>query len=245
MSAPIILLPTPRLHSMAGKTIERYAIGFDYVNTLVEAGANPLLMPVNVPEASARRMYALADGVLLAGGPDCDPDLFGEPKHEKTSAIDDDRDSVEIWLTRWALADDKPLLGICRGMQMMNVAMGGSLIQDIPSQQQSNLEHQGGDWATRDQVLHDVALVPGSQIARIIGLPQVGVNSFHHQAVKRLATGFEITARAPDGVIEAFEHRGRRFALGVQWHPENLAAARRSEMLALFTELVSMCTPRA
>lgn len=232
---PIILIPTPIQH---GKL--RYSMSKNYVHSLIAAGAAPFLMPVALGNDAIRHFYEMCDGILLAGGSDCDPQLFGEPKHDKTAGIDDDRDRAEILLTQWAVADDKAVFGICRGMQMMNVAMGGTLIQDIPSQWPTNLVHSAyaiNPDPPRDGVSHAAQFAAGSRIAQIIGVPEAGVNSFHHQSVKRMADGFVPTSTSPDGIIESFEMPNKRFSLGVQWHPEDMAAG-RDDMMNLFRAFV-------
>ena len=233
MSKPVILVPIP----VQDAEQRRYQLGKHYVNSLIACGAIPVLAPVLLDDASLRGLYERADGVLLTGGDDVDPALFGEAPHAKTSGIDADRDRAESALTRWAVADDKPMLGICRGIQVMNVALGGSLIQDIPSQAPSDLVHPG-HWvgARRDEVHHTVCIEANTRLAGIVGFGDVGVNSFHHQSIKRAAQPFRITARAPDGIVEAVEIAGHAFCVGVQWHPEEMAA-NRADMMRLFQAL--------
>lgn len=235
MSKPIILIPLP----IQDKDKVRYQMGANYVRSLIRAGAVPVLVPTGLDDDSLRSLYEAAGGLLLTGGADVDPALFGEACHPLTEGIDDDRDHAEISLMRWSVADDKPVLGICRGIQVMNVAMGGSLIQDIPSQIETNLVH-AGHWqgAARDQVLHQVACSKTSRLGGILGSEVVGVNSFHHQSLKDVAPVFEVTAIAEDEVVEGVEIAGARFCLGVQWHPEEMSAA-RPDMQRLFDALVA------
>ena len=212
------------------------------MRSLIDAGAAPLLAPVTLDERSLRGLYELAGGVMLAGGADVDPALFGEAQHEKTAGIDPDRDRAECLLARWAVADDKPLFGICRGIQSLNVALGGSLIQDIPSQWPTPLQHNGHyDGSARDQVLHTVRVEPGSRVESMLAARDTGVNSFHHQAVRRIAEGFVVTSRAEDGIIESIEMPDRRFVVGVQWHPEEMSEG-RPDMLNLFVTFVNAVT---
>lgn len=217
-------------------------MGRNYVRSLIDAGGAPILAPVTLNERDLRAMYDLAGGVMLAGGADVDPALFGEARHEKTAGIDPDRDRAEFLLARWAVADDKPLFGICRGIQSLNVAFGGSLIQDIPSQWPTTLQHNGHyDGATREQVLHTVRAEPGSRVAQMLAASEAGVNSFHHQAVRQVAQGFVVTSRAGDGVIESIELPDRRFVVGVQWHPEEMSES-RADMMRLFVTFVNAVT---
>ena len=235
MSQPRILIPIP----IQDAERRRYTLGKNYVHSLIAAGGVPLLIPTALDDVTTYELFRAADGVMLTGGDDVDPALFGEDKHEKTGGIDPDRDRVEMALTRWAIAENKPLLGICRGVQVMNVSLGGSLIQDIPSQSPSELTHPG-HWysAPRDQVLHTVRCDAGSHIAALLGA-EVGVNSFHHQSIRRVATGFVATAYASDGIVEAIEAPDQRFCVGVQWHPEEMAAG-RADMQNLFRMLVDV-----
>jgi putative glutamine amidotransferase len=234
MNKPKILIPTP----IQFNTPRSFSTGQGYIDSLVTAGGVPLMAPVTIDENELRVLYVLADGILLAGGGDVDPAEFGEAAHEKTGFVDRNRDRAEFLLTRWAVADDKPIFGICRGIQVMNVALGGSLVQDIPSQWESALKHNGHyENATRDEVLHHVAVEAGSRIEKLVENRDVGVNSFHHQAVRRVADGFTITSKAPDGIIEGMEMPDKRFVVCVQWHPEEMSAV-RSDMLNLFVEFV-------
>jgi putative glutamine amidotransferase len=178
---------------------------------------------------------------MLTGGGDVDPSLFGEAAHPATYEVDRQRDEMEIALARWALRDDKPLFAICRGIQVMNVALGGSLVQDLPTQWPNALPHSGSQHGLpRHEAAHSVTIEPDTRLARILGATRVPVNSFHHQAINRLAEGLRIVARADDGVIEAVEAPHRRYYLGVQWHPEDMAPE-RADMMRLFREFVAAC----
>lgn len=235
---PLILIPTP----VQDEHKRAFSMGRNYVRSLIDAGGAPILAPVTLDERDLRALYETASGVMLAGGADVDPALFGEARHEKTADIDPDRDRAECLLVRWAVADDKPLFGICRGIQSLNVALGGSLIQDIPSQWPTTLQHNGHyDGSARDEVLHTVRIEPGSRMEQMLGGREAGVNSFHHQAIKRVAAGLVITSRAEDGIIESIEMPDRRFVVGVQWHPEEMSEA-RADMLNLFTAFVNAFT---
>lgn len=208
------------------------------MRSIIEAGGVPLLAPVTLDPRSLRELYETAGAVMLAGGGDVDPAAYGESRHARTDRVDLDRDGAEFLLTRWAVSDDKPLLGICRGIQAMNVALGGSLLQDIPDQWPGAGRHNGHyEGAQRDEVLHAVRVQPGSRVSAMLAGLDVGTNSFHHQALMRVADGLIVTSRAPDGIIESVEWPGRRFVVGVQWHPEEMSAG-RADMMALFTGLV-------
>ena len=235
MKKPLIFIPTP----VQDEQHRSFSMGKGYIQSVIAAGGVPLMVPVTLDEREMRALYEQCGGVLLAGGGDVDPAEFNEPVHEKIGYIDRDRDRAEFAVTRWAMAEDKPLFGICRGIQTLNVALGGSLVQDIPSQWQGAVHHNGHyDGARRDDVLHTVCVEPGTCVWQMMRQAEVGVNSFHHQSVKRVAEGFVITARAPDGIIEAIEHPGMRFAVAVQWHPEEMSAT-REDMLNLFVSFVN------
>jgi putative glutamine amidotransferase len=231
---PRILIPIP----VQDAEKRRYTLGKNYVHSLIACGAAPILLPTSLDRDTWRALYSEADGVLLTGGGDVEPDVFEEEKHPATDDINPERDDIEIALARWALADDKPMFAICRGIQVVNVALGGSLIQDIPTQYGQRIEHRGSViGAARDHVLHEVCIEPGARITEVFGPGNVGVNSFHHQAIKALGDGLIVTSRAPDGIIESVEMPDRRYYLGVQWHPEEMTAG-RADMLALFQAFV-------
>jgi len=211
-----------------------------YVRALEAAGGSAVLIPLLADQAALRTIYERLDGVLLAGGGDVEPGRYGDvERHPTLFGVDPAQDEVETTLTRWALADGRPLLAICRGIQVLNVAVGGMLWQDVPSQRPSDVDHPGKD-RPRYAVNHLVTIAPRSRLAAILGDEPLGVNSFHHQAIRQLAPGFVVTAVAPDGVIEAIESPDSRFALGVQFHPEEMWSV--SERLArLFRAFVQEC----
>jgi putative glutamine amidotransferase len=211
-----------------------------YVRALEAAGGSAVLIPLLADQAALRAIYERLDGVLLAGGGDVEPDRYGDPeRHPTLFGLDPAQDEVETTLVNWALADGRPLLAICRGIQVLNVAIGGTLWQDVPSQRPSDVDHPGKDRPRAD-VNHLVTIAPQSRLAAIVGDEPLGVNSFHHQAIRQLASGFAVTALAPDGVIEAIESPDSRFVLGVQFHPEEMWSV--SERLArLFRAFVQEC----
>jgi putative glutamine amidotransferase len=179
------------------------------------------------------------DGVLLTGGPDVDPVAYGDAERHPTVEIDAERDDYELALAKQALARDLPLLAICRGAQVLNVAAGGSLVQDLPSQHPDPLGHSITE--PKDHVAHDVIVKGDSCLAVLLGSSlstdhRIAVNSRHHQSVKTPAPGFVVSATAPDGVVEAIEKPGARFCVGVQWHPENFW--RTGQFSTLFDGLV-------
>ena len=195
-----------------------------YLDALVRAGAAPVLLPLLDTEPQVMRaLYDRLDGVLLPGGVDIEPSTFGEARHPLLRRTDPPRDAVELQLAQWALADGKPVLGVCRGLQVLNIAAGGTLFQDVQAQRFGSQKHdfEPPDHA-RDFRAHDVELVRGSRLHALVGAASAPVNSMHHQGIQRLGAGLTATAHAPDGLIEAIEGEGLGFALAVQWHPESL-----------------------
>ena len=187
-----------------------------------DAGGLPVYVPTGIDGDTLRELYERLDAVLLPGGPDVDPAYYGEARHPETRIIDDARDTLELTLARWAYEDDRPLFGICRGHQVINVAFGGTLVQDIASQIVTELPHETPETLPRSTIRHEVTLDPDSRLASILGRTQVAVNSLHHQSVERPAPGVIITGYSPDGIVEALEAPDKQFVLSVQWHPEDL-----------------------
>lgn len=226
---------------------ERAYVNAAYLYAVQQAGGVPLpLAPQLAPAARAELLKRL-DGVLLTGGGDVDPARFGEPRHATTADVSAARDALEIDLTRWAIERQVPLLAVCRGLQVLNVALGGSLHQDIPSEPGSPLDHSqvALQGKARSLTTHQVKVQEGSRLAGILGALEVDVNSFHHQAIKRLGHGLADVAWAPDSIIEGVElGNGAQFVVGVQWHPEELVGHDRPAR-NLFAALVSGARERA
>jgi putative glutamine amidotransferase len=207
----------------------------DYLRSVEQAGGLPLVLAPGRPE-DAPELLQRVDGLLLTGGGDVDPALFGEERHRSVTSIVRERDDFEIALARKALERDLPLLAICRGQQVLNVAAGGTLVQDIPSQVAGGIDHD--PERERWETTHDVAIVPGTRLRSILGRDTVAVNSFHHQSVKDVGRGLVVSARSPqDAVVEGLEAPDRRFAVAVQWHPESFWN-QRDNFAALFESLV-------
>jgi putative glutamine amidotransferase len=201
---------------------ERAYVNGTYIRAVQAAGGIPVLLtPHFTPEVQAA-LWQRLDGLLLTGGGDIEPARFGQPRHPSVDDVSPARDDLEIGLTRRALEDGMPLFAICRGMQVLNVALGGTLVQDIPSEMPGALAHS--QTAPRHEPTHAVKVMgEGTRLGRVLGTLEVQVNSMHHQAIKRLGAGLAPVAWAPDGVIEGVEMPGDgRFVLGVQWHPEEL-----------------------
>ena len=192
------------------------------IRAVTDAGGLPVLIPVSVNDEVLHGIYGRLDAILLPGGGDVRPSVYGAETHPLTHYIDDARDHVEIQLAQWAARDDLPLMGICRGNQVMNVAFGGTLVQDIPSQIETTFQHDISEGMPRDTLLHEVEIDPTSRLASIVGETRWKVNSLHHQSVERPAPSLCVTAHAPDGVVEGLEMPDKKFVLSVQWHPEDL-----------------------
>ena len=207
-----------------------------YVDAVFAAGGLPVFLPVVGDSGTPERFFSRIDGILLPGGPDVDPVHFGEePEHDYT-AIDPRRDSFELALAGLAMKNDVPILGICRGTQLLNIAAGGDIYQDLREQKEAVLVHD--QKAPQWYPTHAVEIGPGTLLSRVLeGETRVRVNSFHHQSVRRVADGFRASATASDGVIEAIENGSLRFALGVQWHPERMFV-HYPMFMRLFTALV-------
>lgn len=197
----------------------RYYLNQAYIRAIELAGGAPLLIPPLGKDEATRALFEALHGLLLPGGADLQPSTYGATPHPKLGAVDPGLDETEIALACWALERDLPILGICRGQQSLNVAAGGTLFQDIPSEMDDVLAHR---VEPRAAMAHAIVVESGSRLCAIVGSTRFEVNSLHHQSVRQVAAGFQVTARAPDGVIEGLEHPGRAFTLSVQFHPEEL-----------------------
>ena len=192
-----------------------------YVDMIVAAGGLPLLIP-NVSDVSViEELSSLCDGFLLTGGGDIEPCYYGEERLDVCGSSVAERDVAEMSLFDIANKSGKPIFGICRGMQLINVALGGTLYQDINAALPDTLSHRHDERLSLSDVQHTVSVAPGTPLYAIVG-ESMGVNSFHHQAVKRIAPALSPMATAPDGVTEAYYMPGERYIVGLQWHPERM-----------------------
>lgn len=222
---PVIGITTQTLEAIPDQLPRCWIMSQRYVNVLTAAGALPWVIPLlEGNEAALRGIYERLDGLFLPGGVDIDPAAYGEPRTSLCGRIDPARDWAELLLVRWALADKKPVLAVCRGAQLVNVAVGGALYQDVGAQHPDAIKHDhfpiGG--RRRDELAHEVRLVRGSRLQRLLGVESLAVNSMHHQGISRLAPGLVPVATSPDGLIEGVETGNGQFLIGVQWHPEDL-----------------------
>jgi putative glutamine amidotransferase len=208
-----------------------YALRQNYCASVAEAGGLPLALPHET--ALVAETVARIDGLIVTGGAfDVDPALFGDDARHDSVTVKPGRTDFELMVTRAALAAGKPVLGICGGEQLLNVVLGGTLIQHIPDAVPNALQHEQPN--PRDEAGHEVEIVPGTRLAAIVGTARMAVNSAHHQAVKDVGPGIRVNARAPDGVIEGIEDPSRPFCIGVEWHPEFLIDAGDRRLLAAF-----------
>ena len=232
----------PRI-AVAGVTREwegqvRVGVNANYVRAVLAAGGLPIIMVPDLSREEAIELFGECDGLLLTGGEDVDPSHYGASPHPKLGTVDPRRDVNELALVAEARARDLPILGICRGIQLCNVAFGGTLIQDIASQRPSDINHDSP--SPRDVRSHRVALTEHSRLAEILGATVLEANSFHHQAIDQLGHGLTASATAPDGIIEGVESSDpHEWIVAVQWHPEELALQPESADLRLFAALIA------
>lgn len=220
-----------------------------YVRAVAQAGGVPLLIPLVADEAPLRQVLELLDGVVLSGGWDIEPGLYGEEPHRLLGTVDVRKDETERLLARMLLDGQTPVLAICRGAEMLNVAAGGTLHQDVSLAVAAAYSDKAGGFVEAASLKHDqrtmghvpshtVRIEPGSRLAAIVEKGELRVNSRHHQCVATLPARFAPTAHAPDGILEAFEDPAHPFMLGVQWHPEDLACEADPPSRALFHAFV-------
>jgi putative glutamine amidotransferase len=221
-------------------------IGEQYLQAVEAGGGIPLLIHLTRDPAVLDAHYQRCDGLLFAGGGDIDPAIFGQARHPKLGTVEPLRDQVELALARRAIDDSKPVLGICRGIQLLNIALGGTLYQDIPSELPAASDHYASaKEAGRTYLAHALTLEPGSWLAARLGAHELMVNTFHHQALRDIAPGLRVTGRAPDGVIEAVEGIGPSLVIGVQCHPEGLWQSADPRWASLFSGFVDAARQHA
>ncbi len=215
----------------------RVRLNAAYTRAVEHAGGIPLIIPPLATPAAAAALLDRVDALIVTGGEDIDPARYGHAPHDRAGAPNADRDATELALVRAARVIALPTLAICRGIQLLNVALGGTLVQDIPSERSGALDHD--PRAPRTARVHDVALAPGSALARIVGATAIRVNSIHHQAIDCVAESLRVTARAPDEIVEGVEGTNAAWwVIGVQWHPEELVADPEPWDRALFAALI-------
>lgn len=240
MPSPLIGVTAARTTSKSGHPLASLAQA--YIKALTQAAACPVIVPSGLPEDNLEELLSRLDAVLFTGGGDIHPSAYGEVSRPEIKEIDPDRDRTEFKLLDRALNKGVPFFGICRGLQVVNVGLGGTLYADVASQHPRALKHDFyPDWP-RDHLAHQVRVEGKSRLAEVLGDTEFKVNSLHHQAVQRLAPGILVTARSPDGLIEAIEVSDHPFGLAVQWHPEWLTP--HAPMRALFQAFVEAARAR-
>ena len=208
-----------------------------YVDSVRRAGGIPLLLAPGEPHID--QVLALIDALIIAGGGDIDPALYGSDDYEQVYRVDEERDSFEIELTHNVLTSQMPTLCICRGLQILNVALGGTLITDIPTALPNGLQHRDDADPPKVPILHPVQVDDSSRLAEIMQMGDVTPASWHHQSIDKVAPGIDVIARASDGIIEAVEVAGHPQLIAVQWHPEMTAKEDKTQQ-RIFDELVQM-----
>ncbi len=214
-----------------------------YIDAVVNGGGVPIILPIVDDELVTKSLYEMCDGLLISGGNDPDPHLYGEDPLPQVVDFSRRRDDHELKLIEWALKDDKPLLGICRGMQLLNIHLGGDLFQDLPSQVEGSINHRASsELKTLTDLSHNLKIKPASRLSKILGGTEIGANAHHHQAIRRLGKDLEEVAWAEDGIIEAVEiPKGKKFVVAVQPHPESLESSAEPRWAKLFQSFIESC----
>ena len=242
-SRPIIGVPTQTLEEIPGTLPKCWVMSHCYVKTLASVGGLPYMIPLLDDNDTLRAIYETLDGIFLCGGVDVGPTNYGQSKHSYCGRVDDARDRTELQLVEWAIEDKKPVFGVCRGVQVINVATGGTLYQDIAFEIKGAIKHDyfpTPERYSRDLLTHSVFVDTESRLGRMLGVRSIKVNSMHHQAIAQIGHGLMPTAWAPDGVIEALESQNGHYLMGVQWHPEELVPT-DPRMYRLFRQFMREC----
>ena len=242
MKSPIIgVTPSAGNNSLG---VRAYNIAGDYTQAIERAGGIPVILPLHIQKID--ELLETLDGVVFSGGGDIEAKRFGQENHEAANGFDEERDEFEIALMKAAFEIDVPILAICRGVQIINVERGGTLIQDIPTQVKTETKHnQRAEGKGEHDIFQTASVTDGDNpVTQALGSGTVNINSFHHQSVGDVAPGLEVVATSEDGIVEAMYAPGSSYAVGTQWHPERLAA-QHAEHQQLFNDLVSAAKSHA
>lgn len=237
MVTPLIGITTFR--TLSRNNFPTIGVNEAYVQAVSQAGGTPVLIPLGLPEPTLVELMPHLDGIIFTGGGDVHPARYGNQPHPLVNSVDEDRDRVEIALFRAAYDRRMPFLGICRGLQLVNVALGGSLYEDLLAQNPQSIKHDFFSDKPPDYLAHPITVEQDTRLAGILGATSLEVNSLHHQGIRRLAAGLRAIAHAPDGLIEAVQVNDYPFGLAVQWHPEWMQA--HLAMRAVFSKFVRAC----
>src|SRR5690625_2786342 len=217
-----------------------YFMSPDNIQAIVKSGGLPIMLPYLSDYLQINKLATKIDGLYLTGGGDIDPIWFGEQPHQHLGEIIPARDYFELVLIRRMIELEKPILAVCRGCQILNIALGGDMYQDIYSQiDQELIQHQ--QKAPQGHPSHHIEIVTGSLLHKIVGKTRLRVNSRHHQANKKVIDPLQVSARASDGIVESIEGIGNTFILGLQWHPENMLAVNDEDSLKIYKEFINAC----
>lgn len=217
-----------------------YMVDNNNIKAIAQAGGLPVILPYLPVETDIEQIANMIDGLYATGGYDIDPTLFREEPHPNLGTIIPARDAFEITLMKRLLAMGKPILGVCRGCQILNIAVGGDMYQDIYAQiDRTLLQHS--QKAPKDHASHFIDVLKGSLLHRLTDAEKLKVNSRHHQANRNVSDPFQVSGKASDGIIEAIESKAHAFALGLQWHPENLAVSGDDHSLRVFQGFIKSC----
>lgn len=211
-----------------------------YLDCITDAGGIPFVFPLNVEKSDLHRLYKLCDGILLTGGHDVNPELYGEDKLAYCGKFNRQRDEIETYIFKQAYKDNKAMLGICRGIQLMNVLMGGTLYQDIEQELLTDVRIKHQMEPPYDRGVHKIRIVKGTPMYSLLKKPEITVNSYHHQAVKKCGNSLIPMAFSPDGVVEAICCKRKKFIWGIQWHPEFFAGKDKPSKI-IFSEFIKQC----
>ena len=217
------------------ESTERVFISEKFINSVEYAGGIPLILPYVEEMEDIKAQIDACDGIMLCGGMDIHPIYYGEEPHEKLGFVNSKEDEYQIKVARLSLNLHKPIIGICRGHQLLNIVCGGTLYQDMSEVPLGTIKHD--QISKRYEPYHSINIVKGTKLEKMLGSSTL-VNSLHHQCIKELGSGLKATAYSKDGIIEAIEMPGRDFVMGFQWHPEEMAAHKNEMMLGLFKEFI-------